>query len=436
MRPQTKTLLVLGAGSDQCFMIQTAQQMGYCVVAVDANPQAPGLKLADYARAIDFSDTLSVIDYCHQLLQEGVVLSGISTMGSDIPHIMAAIAKHFGWPGPSEQTGYWATHKLAMKQRFEQMGIPIPLYAQVETEADIMARWREWGCDKLIIKPTDRAGSRGVRIIRQEEEVNAALTHAKSFSLNGEILLEEFIDGPQISTESIIVNEQKATPGFADRVYEGMECFWPNIMENGGWLPSRHSQEAQVQISALAERAASALGIEKGVAKGDIVVCPKRGPMIIEMAARLSGGDFSASLVPLSSGINYVKTVIDIALDNPVDLTELNAQHQLWVANRYFFLPPGQLEAVEGLKWIREQGFCQKLEFYPQISDQLPLIMSHANRSGVFVLTAETLPQLEKQIEAVYSYARFRIDGKWYSGRPTAILETPLKQLPQSGKGH
>src|SRR5690606_24952324 len=129
MTQPAKALLVLGAGSDQLFMIQTAQRMGYVTVAVDANPDAPGLQIADYSQPIDFSNVDRVIRYCEQLLSDGVNLTGVSTMGSDIPHLVAAIAKHFGWPGPSQQTGLWASHKFAMKQRFEQMGIPVPSYA-------------------------------------------------------------------------------------------------------------------------------------------------------------------------------------------------------------------------------------------------------------------------------------------------------------------
>lgn len=427
MTVKSKALLVLGAGSDQLFMIQTAQRMGYVTVAVDANPAAPGLGVADYAQPIDFSDVDAVIRYCEQLLTDGVNLAGVSTMGSDIPHLVAVIAQHFGWPGPDIQTAHWASHKFAMKQRFEQMGIPVPRYALVDSEAAILSLWQQWNCDKLIIKPTDRAGSRGVRVIQQQADVAPALAHARSFSLNGEILLEEFIDGPQISSESIIAGDQAATPGFADRVYEGMECFWPNIMENGGWLPTRQSPSAKAKISALAERAARALGIVQGVAKGDIVVCPRRGPMVIEMAVRLSGGDFSASLVPLSCGINYVQTVIDIALGEQIDLDDLIPKHNLWVANRYFFLPPGTLEAIEGLDWVEAQPFCKKLEFYAGVSAKLPPILSHANRTGVFVLTADSQALLTQQIEQVYSRTRFKINGRWYSGRPTAMQDGPLK---------
>ncbi|WP_051484390.1 ATP-grasp domain-containing protein [Shewanella waksmanii] len=418
-----KHLLVLGAGADQVYMIQTAQSMGIKTVAVDLNPQAPGLFLADYSKAIDFSDVKSVIDYCESLIEQGVNLAGVATMGSDIPHLIAQIASHFNWRGPSQETARWATHKYQMKRRLVTMGIPVPSFALVQTESDVMRNWQDWRCEKVIIKPTDRAGSRGVRIIADQTDIQDALTHAKSFSLNNEILLEEYIPGRQISTESIIVEQRSCTPGFADRVYEGMECFWPNIMENGGWLPSSLTSTEKHDICLLVEKTARALGVNCGVAKGDVVICPSRGPMIIEMAARLSGGDFAASLVPLATGINYVKSVINLALGKDVNLKALTAEDKCAVANRYFFLPPGKLEAIEGIDWLGQQEFCCKVEFYPSIGEQLHHIQSHGDRAGVFVLKADNRSILAEYIELVYSTLKFKIDGHWYSGRPTSLLE-------------
>ena len=90
-----KALLVLGGGSDQVFMIKTAREIGYITVCVDNNPKAPGLDLADYSKAINFTNTNSVILYCKKLIAAGVNLSGVSTMGSDIPHIVAKISNLF-----------------------------------------------------------------------------------------------------------------------------------------------------------------------------------------------------------------------------------------------------------------------------------------------------------------------------------------------------
>lgn len=413
-----QALLVLGAGNDQAFMIKTASSMGFATVAVDANPAAPGLGLADYSQAIDFSDIQRVIVYCERLKRKGVSLLGVSTMGSDIPHLVAAVARHFSWVGPSVQTGEWASNKLEMKRRFDEMNIPVPRFTQVSCVKDIEEAWQQWQCREVIVKPTDRAGSRGVRLIRDKEEVSSALQYAQCYSLNGVILLEEYVKGLQISTESLIAGEFSCTPGFADRVYENMDCFWPNIMENGGWLPSVLGEEEHRKVKVLSERAARSMGIEYGVAKGDIVICPERGPMIIEMAARLSGGDFSESLVPLATGVNYVRTVINIAMGREVNVADLQPTMHKAVVNRYLFAPQGRLEDIKGFDWLMTLPQCYKAEVYPKIGDQLPFIDSHAKRSGVFVLVAENREELVTLIEEVYDAVKFKIDGKWCSVRP------------------
>ena len=421
-----RSLLVLGAGSDQLFMIRTARQMGYETVAVDANPEAPGLEVATYAKPIDFSKVQEVITYVERLKNEGVDVSGVSTMGSDVPHIVSAVADHFGWNGPSRESARLATHKMEMKKRFREMGIPVPEFASVEGPEDIVSCWEEWRCAALVIKPTDRAGSRGVRMILDPDQVEDAFKYALSFSRNGQVMVEEYVEGNQYSTESILFDSQAVTPGFADRVYEGMESFRPNIMENGGWIPSDLDVRIQGTICDLAEKAASAIGIERGPAKGDIVLCPKRGAIVIEMAARLSGGDFCESLVPLGTGVNYVETVIDIAMGNEPDFGLLKPTKNQTVANRYFFPPPGKLEGVKGVQECKSLENIVKLEIAYEPGDQIPAMIHHGQRAGVFIITAINRDKAQEIIDHIYDRVVFTIDGQETTGRPEAYRCTNL----------
>jgi len=416
-----KFLLQLGGSTDQLFMLQTALAMGYGVVVLDANPAAPGLKLAPYAAPIDFSDIPRVIEYVDRLRADGVDVAGVSTMGSDIPQLIARIAAHYGWPGISVATGDLATDKLAMKQRLEQQGIPVPRYALVDSATAVIAQWRRWSCPRIIIKPTDRAGSRGVSLVAYESDCQAAFEYARSSGRSGAVLMEAFIAGPQISTESILFDERSATPGFADRVYTGMEVFHPQIMENGGWVPSSLSQDIQQQVSVLAEQAARALGIQRGVAKGDLVIDAQRGPLVIEIAARLSGGDFCESLVPLGTGVNYVREVIRMALGEAPQWSELTPHFQKAVANRYFFLPPGRLEAVTGVPSLETRPELKKFELFYQMGSNIPRIQNHGQRVGVFVVVGETHTSVQQIVAEIYAAVSFKIDGNWVNGRPVVV---------------
>jgi len=417
----TDALLVLGAGTDQLYMINTAKKMGLKVVAVDGNPEAPGLSIADHSQAIDFVKIDEVILYCEKLISKGVKLKGVSTMGSDIPQLVSEVSSYFGWIGPTKETGILASHKFRMKVRFEEMGIKVPKFSIVKNSKQILVAWDKWQAIKVIIKPTDRAGSRGIRVITNRNEVDSAFKYTSSHSKNGEILLEEYIEGLQISTETIAVNGNYTTPGFADRVYEDMESFWPNIMENGGWLPSLINKDLYNKVITLVEDSAKALGIKNGVAKGDVVICPKQGPMMIEMAARLSGGDFSESLVPLSTGVNYVKTVIELAIGITPDINDLKHKKKKVVANRYFFPPKGILNDIRGLEKVRKIPQLNKLDIYIKPGDILPEIDSHGKRAGVFLVIGDDRVSVQKIIDSIYNIIEFQVDGVWVTGSPYKI---------------
>jgi len=414
-------ILILGASTDQLFMIRTAQELGYGTVSVDANPKAPGLAAADYSAPIDFSHINEVIEFATSLLEKGINLGGVTTMGSDVPHIIARIAQHFGWPGLTIESGDLTTNKYAMKQCLEEHGIPVPPYALVHSGLDVRNQWKTWGCDQIIIKPTDRAGSRGVQLLTNLSESDQAYEYAFSSGISGDVVVEEYIPGPQISTESILHNGKAMTPGFADRVYEQMEVFHPQIMENGGWVPTRHSAEIQKATCKLVEDAARALGIISGPAKGDVVLDPDRGLMVIEIAARLSGGDFCESLVPLGIGVNYVRDVIRIAMGEEPIWDEMLPKMNNAVANRYFFLPPGKLLSTRGTEAFEHRTDIVKFELSYKLGDTIPVIANHGQRVGVFIVVGRDHQQVQAIVDEVYDTVQFNIEGKWMSGKASSV---------------
>lgn len=413
-----KCVLLLGASVDQLFIIKTAHEMGLETAVLDGNPDSPGLKIATYAAPIDFSDIPAVIEFVKSLKKNNVNVCGVSTMGSDVPHIVARIAREFGWSGPSLETGRIATDKYAMKLRYRECGVPIPNFALVNSGSEAINLWRRWGCARIIIKPTDRAGSRGVRLIEKEIDAEVAYQHARANTKKGQVQIEEYVEGLQISTESIVVDGRCVTPGFADRVYEGMQAFWPQIMENGGWVPSILIDEEKQKVNDLVDKSAQALGIVNGVSKGDVVIHPQRGPMMIEMAARLSGGDFCESLVPLGDGINYVEAVLRIAIGEPVDFEKLKPTKNLAVSNRYFFPPPGQLEEIKGLEQVQAMPEVTKLKFFYKVGDRIPVIQNHGQRAGVVIVVSPTRESTQTLVNKIYAIIQFKINGQYYSGDP------------------
>jgi len=417
-----QALVILGGSLDQVFLLRTAEEMGLDTIVLDGNPDAPGLKAATYSAAIDFSRVDRVVQYLRDLQSEGVEPAGITTMGSEVPHLLTKIGETFGWSAPTRETSSLATDKYAMKRRFLEQGIPVPAFALVRSTAEVVNQWRAWGCMRVVLKPTDRAGSRGVRVLDDEGQVAEAFDYAQTSSKAGHVLVEQFLDGPQISTETIVYDDRAVTPGFADRVYEGMEAFRPQIMENGGWFPAHLGPADTQRVVELAERSALALGIRRGVAKGDVVFHPDRGPVMIEMAARLSGGDFSESLVPLGCGVNYVRAVVEIALGRAPTWELLEPRWEQVAVNRYFFTSSGLLEAIDGFDELKSWPGVKKLETWYRPGERIPEIQNHGQRAGVMVIVGRNRAEVQRTVEEAYRRLRFKIDGEWCSGCPEGFL--------------
>ncbi len=404
LNTENNYLVVLGASSDQLFMIRTAQQMGLKVLAVDGNPDAPGCQVADAFAHVSTREVPEVLAWLDEFKSQGATLLGVSTMGSDIPDVVAAVATHLGTPTIAEEDAAVAVDKVGMKQRFAEHAVPIPWFAEISNYDELRQIIAARGIS-LVIKPNDRSGSRGVFLLDDSCDVEDLFYKARDFSFSQRVLVEEFLPGLQISTETIMVDGHAHTPGFADRNYDLLERFRPQIMENGGWVPSCLDQTERAAVEALVEKASLALGVRNGVTKGDVVMSPG-GPKMIEMAARLSGGDFCESLVPLGTGVNYVKTVIEIAIGRQPDLSSLEPSCNQAVANRYFFPQPGRLIRVEGEDEVRSWEWLHKLEFWYHPGDEVPPSLSHAHRFGVFVVTALDREELEGRVGKVYQTIR------------------------------
>lgn len=408
MSKMTKTLLVLGAGTDQCFIIRIAKEMGLKVIALDVDKNAAGFQIADMHAVISTRDIDAIKAYTDGLGAIGQNIDGVATMGSDIPQIVARIAEHLSTPAITIASADLATNKFKMKERFKESGVAIPRYRIIASPQELEAALADFG-EPVVVKPIDQAGSKGISLVRRHYDIDELFNHAVASSDIDKVLVEEFIDGPQISTEHVMVDGKWYTPGYADRNYDDLEKYTPQIMENGGWVPSRFQAEREA-VSEEVFKAAKSLDLDNCIVKGDVVLS-KTGPVIIEIAARLSGGDFSESLVPISTGVNYVRAAIALALGETPALEDLSGVSKKVVANRYFFADPGRLISIDGVEEIQNYDWIEKFEIWRAEGDILPEIRSHGQRTGVFVVSGDTREQVQERIDYVYQTVTFSVDA-------------------------
>jgi biotin carboxylase len=346
-----KTILIISGGIEAADAARRAKEMGHTVVVSDRDPEAPGFAHADSCLIADVygaTETAAAAERYNRKIRK---IDGVICVAADAPITAATVAQRLGLPGISIASAELACDKLAMKRRFAECGVPVPWFAEVPTPQALqrfaIARGRD-----LVIKPVDSRGSRGVQRVAQVEDLQKAFLFARSHSPSERVMVEQYLEGPQVSTESIVVEGRCFTPGFSDRNYEYLERYAPFFIENGGDLPSHLPADIQQKVRDVVGRAAAALGIVNGTVKGDIVVHNGEA-YVIELAARLSGGFFCTREIPLNTGVDFVGAAIRIALGETVTADELEPKHFLPVIQRYAFPKAGRVVSVSGAEEAR-----------------------------------------------------------------------------------
>jgi biotin carboxylase len=346
-----QTLLIVSGGVEAADAAKRAREMGLHVVVSDIDSNAPGFAFAHDRLIADVYGPEATAAAAAKYHNEARRIDGVICVAADAPVTAALVAERLRLPGISVASAKLACDKLAMKQRFQARGVPVPWFAPVAGIAALRAIIAERGPD-LVIKPVDSRGSRGVQRLARVADLEQAFVRAQSHSPTRRVMVEAYLSGPQVSTESIVTRGRCFTPGFSDRNYEFLERHAPFFIENGGDLPSHLPQHIQDAVKHVVAAAAAALGVSDGTVKGDMVVHEGK-PFVIELAARLSGGFFCSREIPLNTGVDFIGCAIRVALGEAISETELTPKTLRPVIQRYAFPGPGRVVAVRGAERAR-----------------------------------------------------------------------------------
>ena len=381
-RSGSPRLLVLGAGPAQLGLLEAARARGLWLAVVDRDPGAPGFPLADRRCILSTEDEPAI-----ERLAGALGIDGIIAPGTDWPvGVAARIAEHAGLPHPiSSQTAVLATNKLRQRERLDAAGVPQP------------RSWVVGGGDEppeisgpVVVKAPDRQGQKGLTLVSSPAELPAAIEVARSAARNGLALVEELVDGPEVTVIGFSVDGVFTALAVTDRITAEPPAFgvalahvWPSQV--GGQSPD------------VAERAVAALGIANGPSYTQLRIGPD-GPRVIEVAARLGGGH-DAELVHAAVGVDLNGLAIDAALGAPLAVPEPSPQAG-GAVTRFLVAPVGILERVEvpdgvQARIYREPGFV------------VTPLRRGSDRAGALLATGESRAEALARAEAAAERIRF-----------------------------
>ena len=391
-----RTVLFVGAGRHQRRAILRAKELGLRVVAVDRNPEALGLPEADVAEVVDFANVAAVTEVARR---EGV--DGVLTVSADraVP-VVAAVAEALGLPGIGTGVAHLMTHKIAMRRRLAEAGVAQPRFAGLRTIAEARAALAHVGTP-AVLKPADSGGQRGLFLLHSEDDLLAHLHVARAESPTEEAIVERFHDGLELNGLVLARGGEAHVLTLSDPLRP------PGIGFGVGWIhvyPASIYGDVLAEAERLAVHAVHALGLRDGIAFPQLLVSPEGGVGVVEVAARIPGGQM-ADLARHAVGIDLVEIALRQALGVEVPDELAFPRYRRPLAIRFLTaepgpLPTGEVVSFSGLDRVRAFPGVVQADMYLQVGETIRPVRLDGDRRGYVIATGETSVEALERAEA------------------------------------
>jgi biotin carboxylase len=377
-------LLVLGAGPAQIGLLRAARERDLFVIAVDRDPTAPGFAYADKRAVVSSEDEPGV-----DRLARAENVDGIISPGADWPvGIAARVAGRMGLPHPIDgATAVLATTKSRQRERLAAAGVPQP-------------RLLDEPVAPCVVKAPDRQGQRGLTFVRTDAELPGAIEAALQASRNGTYIVEEYVDGPEVTVNAVSVDGVFHPLLVTDRLTAEPPAFGVALAHVWPCVDSTQALEA-------ARAAAEALGIRNGPTYTQIRL-GEDGARVVELAARLGGGH-DAELVEALTGVRLNDLALDFALGEEVCVGTTQA---LRGGGCVLFLvaPEGVMREVTGVEQARAADGVLDVRIYREPGHLFAPLRRGPDRAGAVIAVGDSRDDALARARAAADEIRFVVE--------------------------
>lgn len=381
-----KSILTIGAGFLQAFVIKKAKDLGYRTLAIDKNPCAVGFEIADEYSAVDVVDLDACLAYARAHRVDGVM-----TAATDYGVLSASyIAKTMGLPGLDFETAKIIKNKYLVRDiLYSKTGQGISQYFEVN-DLDQLPVKRGSIEFPVIVKPCDGSGSKGVNKAGNFNELMIAVGTALNASRIHKALVEKFISGKEFGVESIVLNGEVHVLGIMGKHMTDP----PDYAELGHFMPSRLGMEAKVKD--IVRRSIQALGINYGAVNMDVLITNEGEAFIVDIGARMGGNLIGSHIIPIGTGIDYMEALIRSAVGDDVNLGVGNGRVN--VATRLLALRPGRVKRLPDFAEIQRQEMVE-IYHHLHVGDEIPQYHNNLDGCGYVLARVGTLAEVESHVE-------------------------------------
>lgn len=300
-----KTIAIIGASYLQLPLAKKAKEMGLRTICFAWADGAVCKDEVDVFYPISIVEKEQILEICQK-----EQIDGICTIASDVAApTVAYVAEKMGLIGNSYECALRANNKYLMRQAFTKSGVPCPQYWCVVNQSTFNITQYTLHLP-LIVKPSDRSGSLGVTKVEKAEDLIPAIKAAQEYSFKHEAMVEQFIEGREISVEFISYHGNHYPLQITDKVTTEA----PHFVELEHHQPADLCAAQYEEIYALTNRALTALGVTNGASHSEYRITNEGKIYVMEIGARMGGDFIGAAMVKLSTGYDFVQGVIEVAL--------------------------------------------------------------------------------------------------------------------------
>lgn len=372
-----KKLAIIGASYLQEPLIEKAKSMGIETHVFAWAAGDVGEKSADYFYPISIIEKDEILDKCKE-----IGIDGICSIASDLAAITVNyVANAMELIGNSPECAQISTNKHLMREAFEKNGDPSPKSILVSFADDLGGIKLHY---PIIVKPLDRSGSRGITKLLNEKGLAKAIETAKEQGFDKHALVEEFVTGQEYSIECISYHGEHHFLAMTKKYTTGA----PHFIETGHLEPAPVSDETLQKVKQVVFHALDSLKITDSASHTELKIADDGTIRLIEIGGRMGGDCIGSDLVELSTGVDFVKAVIQIALGEKPDL---KLYHTPGVAAIHYIFGKKDYETLEKLKKEHPEYIVRE-----EISDEdQGEITDSSSRYGAFLMKASSMEELQ-----------------------------------------
>ncbi|MGW3835911.1 ATP-grasp domain-containing protein [Streptomyces microflavus] len=414
----TRTVLVVSSG-DEVYRRYCLEQVAaaYRIVLVSGTPPTWQDQLVADWEAAEMSDPDAVVTAGRALAARHDV-AGVLTWDEYQLVPTARLARLLGLPGSDPDAMRACRDKGRTRALLHEHGVGSAASIPTNSMMEALLAAESIGYP-VVLKPASNAGSLGVLRVDDSTELPDAYAFAQAGtqgvgSESDEVLVEEYLDGPEVSVEC--VTHRGITAAVAvTRKTVGFDPFFEEIA---------HAVDARdpllAETAPVATTAVRALGISTGIQHVELRLTD-RGPRIIEVNGRI-GGDLIGRLVLLATGLDLPRIAADLACGIAPDLTPTQSEAatiRLLYPDTAGTIVRRSIDAsfvqatdwVKEVRWLREAGDRAVL---PPIGDV------DTARIGHILITAPSADMAQQRITLALDHVAIEVDPRTEPERPTS----------------